>query len=258
MKTTTQTIRSLKGKRPVTALTAYDFITARLAGEAGVDILLVGDSVGTTVLGHPTTVPVALEVMLHHTRAVSRAAPPSLVVTDIPFPEAHRGWDRLLDACARCMQEAGAEAVKIEGGAGMAERIQQLVQAGIPVLGHIGLLPQQLYQIGGYRKFGKNEAEREQLLADALAIERAGAFAIVAELVEEEAAARIAEKLQVPLIGIGSGPRCDGQILVTHDMLGLTQGKVPSFAKTYASLGQSMSRAFRQYIEEVRQGKFPS
>jgi 3-methyl-2-oxobutanoate hydroxymethyltransferase len=258
VKTTTQTIRGLKGKRPVVATTAYDFIMARLAGEAGIDLILVGDSVGTTSLGLPTTVQVDLEAMLHHTRAVSRAQPPSLVVTDIPFAEAHRPEDRLLDACARCLQEGGAEAVKIEGGAEMAPRIALLTRAGIPVLGHIGLLPQQVYQLGGYRKFGKTKAEREQLIRDAAAIEAAGAFAIVGEMIEAEAAAEIASSLTIPLIGIGSGPKCDGQILVCYDLLGLTQGKTPPFAKAYAHLSGEAAKAFQAYAEEVKKGAFPS
>lgn len=258
MKTTTQTIRALKGQRPIAALTAYDFTMARLAGEAGVDLLLVGDSVGTTALGLPTTVQVTLEVMLHHTRAVTRAAPPSMVVTDIPFPEAHLDTFRLIEACARCVQEGGAEGVKIEGGAAMAPKIRQVVAAGVPVLGHIGLLPQQVYQMGGYRKFGKTFAEKESLLADALEVEKAGAFAVVAEMVEEDTAGEIARRLRIPLIGIGSGAGCDGQILVSHDILGLTAGKVPSFVRRYASLGQQMGEAFRSYVTDVQEGQFPS
>ncbi|MEX2382252.1 MAG: 3-methyl-2-oxobutanoate hydroxymethyltransferase [Opitutales bacterium] len=258
MKTTTQTIRDLKGKRPITALTAYDFTMARLASEAGIDLLLVGDSLGTTVLGMSTTVQVTLEMMLHHTIAVTRAHPASLVITDIPFPEAHRSEDALLDACSRCMQEAESEGVKIEGGTDVSGRIRRLVRAGIPVLGHIGLLPQQVYQLGGYRKFGKTTAERESLLADAVAVEEAGAFAIVAEMVDAETAREITSRIGIPVIGIGSGPHCDGQILVSHDILGLTPGKVPGFAKSYANLGEMMASAFAQYVDDVREKKYPS
>lgn len=257
LKVNTQTIRDLKGKRPITALTAYDYIMARLAGEAGVDLLLVGDSLGTTILGFPTTVQVTLEMMLHHTAAVARARPAALVVTDLPFPEAHRSIDALLDASARCMQEGGAEAVKIEGGALMAEKLTALVEAGIPVLGHIGLLPQQVYRLGRYKKFGKTPAEREALLADAQAVEKAGAFAVVMEMVEAEVAREITARLKIPTIGIGAGPHCDGQILVSHDVLGLTQGAVPSFAKQYASLGDATAEAFRSFVDDVQNRRHP-
>lgn len=258
MKTTTQTIRGLKGKRPVVALAAYDFVTARIASEAGIDLILVGDSVGMTMLGYSNTLPVTLETMLHHTAAVSRAMPASLVVTDIPFPEAHRDPSELLDACARCIQQAGGEGVKIEGGVAMAEKINRLVAAGIPVLGHIGLLPQQVYQLGGYRRFGKTDAERESLLRDALSVEEAGAFAIVAEMVEPSVAAELARRVKAPIIGIGSGPDCDGQILVAHDILGLTPDRPPSFAKAYARLGEATAAAFREYVSEVRSRRFPT
>jgi 3-methyl-2-oxobutanoate hydroxymethyltransferase len=239
-------------------LTAYDYIMARLAGEAGVDLLLVGDSLGTTILGMPTTVQVTLEMMLHHTAAVARAGPSAMVITDIPFPEAHRSQDSLLDASARCIREGGAEGVKIEGGAAMAGKISALVEAGIPVLGHIGLLPQQVYRLGGYRKFGQTPVERETLIADALAVEEAGAFALVMEMVESEVAREITARLKIPTVGIGAGPHCDGQILVSHDVLGLTQGNVPSFAKQYAALGDSMREAFRQYVDDVQNRKHPS
>lgn len=258
MKTTTQTIRDLKGKRPVTALTAYDFITAHIASKVGIDLLLVGDSLGTTILGMPATTGVTLEMMLHHTEAVSRANPESLVITDIPFPEAHRSEDALLEAAARCIQEAGSDGVKIEGGTIMKRKIERLVDAGIPVLGHIGLLPQQIHQLGNYRKFGKTPEDRERLIEDALAIEEAGAFALVIEMVDSEATREITERTKIPVIGIGSGPHCDGQILVAQDVLGLTQGKVPSFAKQYANLGQKMEEAFKIYAEEIRERKFPS
>ncbi len=257
MNTTTQTIRALKGKRPLVSLTAYDFTTARLASQAGVDLILVGDSLGTTVLGYETTVPVTLEMMLHHTAAVTRARPEGLVVTDIPFPEAHRDPGELLDACSRCLQEAGAQAVKIEGGVGVAERISRLIAAGIPVLGHVGLLPQRIHELGGYRKFGKTAEERETLLADALAVEQAGAFAIVAEMVDADCARDLRDALKVPLIGIGAGPHCDGQVLVSHDLLGLTAGKTPSFVKRYADIGQAIGDAFKQYADDVRNRKFP-
>jgi len=248
----------LKNKRPVVAVTAYDTVMARLANEAGVDLILVGDSVGTTQLGFETTVPVTLEMMLHHTAAVARAKPDVLLVADVPFTIAHDNFSHLLEACRRLMQEAGAEAVKIEGGATLAPTIARLVQAGIPVLGHIGLLPQNFYQLGGYRKFGRSDAEKSLLVDDALALEKAGCFAIICEMIDGTVAGTIASQIQVPLIGIGSGPHCDGQILVCNDLLGMNNGYVPSFVRQYAQLGDEVRTAFAKYAEEVREGKFPS
>ena len=258
VKINTQHIRSLKGKQPVTALAVYDATSAALASEAGVDLLLVGDSMGNVILGFPNTLPVTLDMILHHTAAVARAKPASLVVSDIPFTEAHRDADILLAAAARCLQEAGAEAVKIEGGVTMADKIRRLTAAGVPVLAHIGLLPQQIYQMGGYRRFGKTPEERESLLADARAVTAAGAFAVVAEMVDHETAGVIARDIPVPLIGIGSGPHCDGQILVGQDVLGLTPGKTPAFVKAYARLGEEVKTAFSNYVREVRERKFPT
>lgn len=231
---------------------------ARYADEAGVDLILVGDSVGTTQLGFETTIPVTLEMMLHHTAAVARAKPQALVVADIPFAVAHGEFKDLLEACRRLMQIAGAEAVKIEGGASMAPTIERLTNAGIPVLAHIGLLPQQFHQLGGYRKFGRSEAEKLILVADALALEKAGCFAVLCEMVDGPVASTIAQELALPLIGIGSGPHCDGQILVTNDLLGMTAGHVPSFVKQYADLGNQIRGAFEAYAEDVRKGNFPS
>jgi 3-methyl-2-oxobutanoate hydroxymethyltransferase len=255
---TTQTISLLKGDRPIVAVTAYDAVMARYADEAGVDLILVGDSVGTTQLGFETTIPVTLEMMLHHTAAVARAKPRALIVADIPFAVAHDDFSKLLDACRRLMQQGGAEAVKIEGGAGMAAACKRLTTAGIPVLGHIGLLPQNFHQLGGYRKFGRIESEKVQLLDDALALQAAGCFAVLCEMLDGTVAGAIATELRVPLIGIGSGPHCDGQILVSNDLLGLNSGYIPSFVKKYAELGDAARSAFADYAEEVRNQKFPS
>lgn len=257
MRITTQTIALAKGERPIVAVTAYDAIMARLADEAGVDLLLVGDSVGTTLLGYANTVPVTLEAMLHHAAAVARSRPGALLVADIPFAVAHEDFTSLLRGARRLMQEGGAEAVKIEGGAAMAPAIERLVAAGIPVLGHIGLLPQQIYQLGGYRKFGRSEREKNTLVEDALALERAGCFAVICEMIDGTVAGTIATELSIPLIGIGSGPHCDGQILVSNDLLGLNTGETPSFVKQYAHLGDQAREAFAAYAEEVRAGKFP-
>lgn len=258
MRITTQTLTRLKGERPIVAVTAYDAAIARYADEAGVDFILVGDSVGTTQLGFESTIPVTLEMMLHHTAAVARSKPNALVVADVPFGVAHGDFSTLLDACCRLMQEAGAEAVKIEGGASMAAVLGRLVDAGIPVLGHIGLMPQQFHQLGGYRKFGRSDAEQVTLLNDALALEQAGCFAVLCEMTDGAVAGRMMNQLRVPLIGIGSGPHCDGQILVSNDLLGLTTGYVPSFVKQYAQLGDQTRAAFASYADDVRNHKFPS
>jgi len=257
VKVTTQSIRALKNVRPIVALTAYDVITASLADRAGVDLILVGDSVGTTLLGFDTTLPVTLDMMLHHTAAVARAHPKALLVSDLPFPESGHDFGRLLESCGRLVQEAGAEAVKIEGGINSAPRISRLVEAGIPVLGHIGLLPQRYLEIGGYRKFGKSGEEKKQLQADADALQQAGVFAIIGEMIEPALAAQISSSLQVPFIGIGCGPDCDGQILVSTDLLGLNLSEPPSFVKTYANLAESVEQAMAQYADEVRERKFP-
>jgi len=256
-KTTTQSIRKLKGKQPIVAVTAYDFITAHLADEAGVDLLLVGDSLGTTHLGFDTTVPVTMEMMLHHARAVARAKPRALIAIDIPFGVAHQGFDGLLQVCMRCVQEAGVDAVKIEGGAAMADKIAALVAAGIPVLGHIGLLPQQVMRLGGYRSFGKTESERASLLQDAQALTRAGAFALVGEMMQAACAKEIARAIDIPLIGIGSGGECDGQILVSTDLMGIQLNRPPSFVKVFGDVQGEMQKALSGYAEAVRNKQFP-
>lgn len=248
----------LKEERPIVAVTAYDTVVAHYADQAGVDLILVGDSVGTAQLGFETTIPVTLDMMLHHTAAVARARSNALVVADIPFAVAHGKFSDLLDACARLMQEAGAEAVKIEGNARMAPTIERLIQAGVPVLAHIGLLPQQFHRIGGYRKFGRTESEKVILVEDALALEKTGCFALLCEMVEDAVAGAIAQELNAPLIGIGSGPHCDGQILVSHDLLGLTTGKVPSFVKQYAQLGEDIKQAFIEFSKDVRNDRYPT
>jgi 3-methyl-2-oxobutanoate hydroxymethyltransferase len=251
-------IANLKGKRPIVALTAYDAVMGRLVNDAGVDFILVGDSVGTTLLGHRTTIPVDMTDMVRHTAAVRRAQPKCLLVADLPFGEASFSFDRLLESARRLMQEGGADAVKIEGGRDVADDIEKLVATGVPVLGHIGLLPQTVKAIGGYRKFGIDRQEAEDLYTDAIALEEAGCFAVVGEMIEEAVARELTKQILPPLIGIGSGAGCDGQILVSTDILGYNTRKAPSFVKTYANLNQVISRAFSQYVEEVRGGKFPS
>ncbi|MDR1496885.1 MAG: 3-methyl-2-oxobutanoate hydroxymethyltransferase [Puniceicoccales bacterium] len=252
MKTTTKTIRLAKGERALACLTVYDAVTARIASNGGADLVLIGDSMGNTVLGFENSVPVTLEMIEHHTAAVARAKPDALIVADIPFAVAHDEFSAVLHACARLMR-TGAEAVKIEGGVALAPLVTRLTAAGIPVCGHVGLQPQQVFQLGGYRKFGTTEGsdEVESVIADALAIERAGAFAIVGEMLSRPLAAKLRDELVIPLIGIGSGPTCDGQILVIHDLLGLTE-KPPAFAKPYANLGTDAVNAVTRWVTDVR------
>jgi len=256
---TTLSIRKQKAAgRQVVCTTAYDAAFATLADQAGVDLILVGDSLGTTVLGFQSTIPVTVDMMAHHAAAVCRAKPNALVVVDVPFAVASGSFDSLLLICARFMQECGADAVKIEGGEDFAPTIRRLVQAGIPVMGHIALLPQRVFELGGYRRFGKSEVERAQLLADAKAVADAGAFAIVGEMICHDVAGAVAKSISVPLVGIGSGPDCDGQIIVSMDILGLTPGAIPTFAKRYADLGVTAREAFSAYADDVRNGRFPA
>lgn len=255
---TVATVQRMKreGQR-IAMLTAYDYPTARLLDEAGVDILLVGDSVGMAVLGYDSTVPVTLADILHHTRAVSRGARRAMVVADMPFMTYQVSEEEALRNAARLLQDGGAQAVKLEGGEAVAPTVRRLVQAGIPVMGHVGLLPQSVHALGGYRVQGKTEAAARQLLRDAEALAEAGAFAIVLELIPRELARLVTERLPIPTIGIGAGPDCDGQVLVVHDMLGLYLGKPPRFVKRYADLATAVTRAVSEYVAEVREGRFP-
>jgi 3-methyl-2-oxobutanoate hydroxymethyltransferase len=253
---TTQTLRALKGQRPVVCVTAYDTPMARCADEAGVDLILVGDSVGNNVLGFPNTVPVTLDMMVHHAAAVARARPRALLVADLPYGDAHVEPGDVVKACRRLIQEGGVEAVKIEGGLPMAPLVERLVMAGIPIMGHIGLQPQQVNVLGGYRRFGQRVPEADALRADVEALEQAGVFAIVAEMVEVKLAGELSRMARTPVIGIGSGPDCDGQILVAHDILGLNE-RAPSFVKQYAKLQELTREAFAAYAADVRERRFP-
>ncbi len=255
---TVQTLLTMKqtGRR-VAVLTAYDYPTARFLDEAGADVLLVGDSLGMVVLGYDTTIAVTLADMIHHTRPVVRAAQRALVVTDLPFMTYQISPEEALRSAGRVMQEAGAHAVKLEGGAAMAPTVQRLVAAGVPVMGHIGLTPQSVHALGGYRVQGRTAEAAERLLADAGALAAAGAFAIVLELVPAPLARLITREVGVPTIGIGAGADCDGQVLVTHDLLGLYAGQVPRFVKRYADLAPTVQDAVTRYIREVRDGSFP-
>lgn len=255
-KISTKSILQKKGKEKICAITAYDAIFARLADKAGMDIILIGDSLGNTFMGYDSTVPVTMEDMIHHTAMVARAKPNAMIVADIPFAIAHYKFDRLLEESAKLLR-AGADAVKIEGGAGAAKKISKLVEAGIPVMGHIGLMPQQILKLGAYKTFGKSESERKSLLADAKKLQDAGVFSVVLEKVDELCAAQITKALSVAAtIGIGSGKECDGQILVCTDVLGLGEF-IPPFAKKYADLAKLTTKAFEDYAAEVKMQKFP-
>jgi 3-methyl-2-oxobutanoate hydroxymethyltransferase len=241
----------------ITCLTAYDYPTARLMDEAGVDVVLVGDSVAMVALGYDSTLPLTLDEALHHTKAVRRGVKRALVVADMPYGSYHGESNESVRNAMRFVKEAGAEAVKVEGGERRLELISRLTEAEIPVMGHVGLTPQSLNALGGYRVQGKTPGTAEQLLRDARSVEAAGAFAIVLEAIPREVAAEITSAVRVPTIGIGAGPDCDGQVLVLHDMLGLTFQEAPKFARRYANLGEAISNAVREYCVDVQSGSFP-
>ena len=254
--TTINDLRSLKAEgRRFAMLTAYDYPTARILDEAGIPVILVGDSVANVVLGHPTTLPVTMEEMLHHTRAVARGAPNALVVGDLPFLSYQASDEEAVRNAGRFLKEAGAHAVKLEGG--RPELIERVVSAGIPVMGHLGLTPQSVHAMGGYRVQARTEETAERLLADALQLEKAGAFSLVLEGVPSAVAGRVTGSLAVPTIGIGAGPHCDGQVLVLHDLLGLSFGKPAKFVKRYADLRSEIERAVTSFREEVEGGAYP-
>src|ERR1700730_4635256 len=242
----------------ITCLTAYDYPTARLLDEAGVDILLVGDSLGMVVLGYESTLPVTMEEMLHCTRSVRRGTRRALLVADMPYGSYHGDSAEAVRNAVRFVKEAGAEAVKIEGGERRLDLISRIVDAEIPVMGHIGLTPQSVNAFGGFRVQGKSAEAGEQILRDARAVEAAGAFAVVLESIPRELEARITAELRIPTIGIGAGPDCDGQVLVIHDLVGLTFGHKPKFVRRYADVGEMISRAAAEYCRDVQQGTFPS
>jgi 3-methyl-2-oxobutanoate hydroxymethyltransferase len=242
----------------ITMLTAYDATTARILDESGIDVLLVGDSLGSVIMGFDTTLPVTLDDIVHHTRAVTRTRRRSFVVADMPFMSYHVSIGEARRNAGRLIKEGGAEAVKLEGGENMEDVIRALCAIDIPVMGHIGLTPQSIHRMGGYRVQGKGESQRQKLLADALAVERAGAFAVVIECVPAGLAQEITRALTVPTIGIGAGVHCSGQVLVIHDLLGLSGAFRPKFVKQYAQLEEPIQQAVKAYIEEVRSETFPA
>ena len=239
-------------------VTAYDYTSARLADQAEIPLILVGDSLGMVVLGYDSTIPVTMEDMLHHVKAVARGSQRSMVVVDLPFMTYQVDSSQALTNAARLVQEGGAQSVKLEGGEKIAVTVSRIVDAGIPVMGHIGLTPQSVHALGGYRVQGRKRNEAAQLLKDAHALEEAGAFSVVLELVPSPLARLISERLSVPTFGIGAGPDCDGQVQVLHDMLGLYTDFVPKHTKRYASLASTIEVAFARYVQEVKEGSFPT
>ncbi len=255
---TTASLKEMKkNKQPIVMLTAYDYPSAKLADEAGVDMILVGDSLGMVVLGYESTIPVTMEDMVHHTKAVTRGTARAFVVADLPFLTYHATIEEGLHNAGRLMQEGGAKAVKMEGGEELVPLIRRCTQAGIPVVAHIGLTPQSVHQFGGYKVQGKTPEAARKLLDDALVLEAAGAFMIVMECVPRQLARLISEKLTIPTIGIGAGAGCDGQVLVYHDILTYGNDRVPKFVKKYAAIGETIKEAIAGYALEVRTGEFP-
>ncbi len=240
----------------IVALTAYDYVSAKLLDRAGVDLLLVGDSLGMVVLGYETTLPLTLDEMIHHAKAVRRGIEKALMVVDLPFLTYQESSQQAMHSAGRILKETGAQGVKLEGGyPEIAETVRRLVLAGIPVLGHVGLTPQSVHQLG-YRKQGKTPETSDRILKEAIALQEAGAFAVVLEHIPSKLAAEISKTLVIPTIGIGAGVHCDGQVLVTHDLLGMTD-RVPPFAKRYANLQETITQAVQAYGEDVRDRRFP-
>ncbi len=259
MRTTVNQIREMKERgEKIAMLTAYDYSTAQVLDRAGIPLILVGDSLGMVVLGYETTIPVTMEDMLHHTRAVVRGTEQALVIGDMPFMTYHISIEETMRNAARFIQEAGCQAVKLEGGVIVAERVRRIVEAGIPVMGHIGLTPQSVNQLGGHRVQGRAPGAAAKILEDARALEDVGVFAIVLEMVPAPLASLITERSGVPTIGIGAGADCDGQVQIINDMLGSFTDFVPRHAKQYARLAETMSGAVEQYQTEVKSGAFPT
>lgn len=257
-KVTTLRLQEMKqANEKISALTAYDFLTARLLDSAGIDVILVGDSASMVFAGNDTTLPMKMDEMLYHVRVVTRAVKRALVVADMPFMSYHKGADEALGNAGRMMQDGLAEAVKLEGGKRVSPIVERLVDAGIPVMGHIGLQPQAIHTYGTYKTRGTDELEAERIIEDARAFEAAGAFAVVVEKVPAKLARRITDLVKIPTIGIGAGIGCDGQILVTPDMLGMNTQFHPRFVRRYAKLSEEMVRAFKHYHQDVKAKKFP-
>jgi 3-methyl-2-oxobutanoate hydroxymethyltransferase len=259
MRVSINTIKEMKSKKEkIVMLTAYDYSTAKLVDEAGIPLILVGDSLGMVMLGYESTIPVTMDEMIHHTKAVARGTKQALVIGDMPFMTYHTNTADALRNAARFIQEGGAQAVKLEGGVTVADTVKRIVECGIPVMGHIGLTPQSVHQLGGHRVQGKTPEAAERLLKDARALEQAGAFAVVLELVPAQLSKLITQKIGIPTIGIGAGPDCDGQVQVISDLLGLFSDFVPKHAKQFAQLAGFIKTALADYMAEVKAGKFPT
>ncbi|MBM2827250.1 MAG: 3-methyl-2-oxobutanoate hydroxymethyltransferase [Dehalococcoidia bacterium] len=259
MRVTINQIKEMKAKgEKIPMLTAYDYSTARILDQAGIPLLLVGDSLGMVMLGYDSTIPVTMEDMIHHVKAVARGAQNALIIGDMPFMTYQTSPVDAMRNAGRFLQEGGAQAVKLEGGEHMAETVRRLVEIGIPVQGHIGLTPQSINQLGGYRVQGRTPEAARKLLNDAVALEEAGVFSLVLEGVPTPLAKLITERLKVPTIGIGAGPHCDGQVQVVHDMLGLYPDFVPKHAKQYAKIGETIREAVQSYAREVKENSFPT
>lgn len=258
-KITINSFRQYKAEgRKITMLTSYDYSMAKVVDKAGIDIILVGDSLGMVVQGHDSTIPVTVDEIIYHTKAVKRATNSAFVVADMPFLSYHTSPDDAIRNAGRLIKEGGAEAVKMEGGALMADAIKAVVDAQIPVMGHVGLTPQSVNVFGGFRVQGKNSASAKQILKDAQTLQAAGVFAITLEGIPETLAQIITETLTIPTIGIGAGKHCDGQVLVVNDMLGMYTDFVPKFVKQYATLNEEINKALKNYIHEVQNGTFPA
>ncbi|MDO8721414.1 MAG: 3-methyl-2-oxobutanoate hydroxymethyltransferase [Syntrophales bacterium] len=257
-KITTSVIREkkIKGEK-ITMLTAYDYATAIVLDESGVDIILVGDSLGMVVLGYDSTLPVTMEDMLHHTKAVTRGAKRALVIADMPFLSYQVSTEEALHNAGKFLKEAGAQGVKLEGGREIADLIRKITSIGIPVMAHLGLTPQSVHQLGGYKIQGKDDATAKKLIEDARMIEEAGAFSVVLECVPAALAGKISQAVAIPTIGIGAGVYCDGQVLVINDMLGMFERFTPKFVKKYCNLNAQMKEGVKKYIDEVKSGAFP-
>ena len=255
--TTIKTIISMKEKgEKIVCLTAYDFISARILDEVGIDVILVGDSAANVVAGEKTTLPITMDEMLYHTRVVARAVQNALVIADMPFLSYQVSTEKAIYNAGRFLQ-VGACGVKLEGGAPVLETVKRLVDLGIPVMGHLGLTPQSVHKFGGYKIQGVGEDAKRQMIEDAKSLETAGCFSVVLEKIPRDLAAKIAKEINIPAIGIGAGPHCDGQVLVLHDMLGLFEEFKPKFVKKYANLGEHMRHAIEQYRDDVKKGLFP-
>jgi len=258
-KVTTQTVVEMKGRgEKISMLTAYDYTMGGIVDSAGIDVILVGDSASNVMAGHETTVPMTMDHMIYHTSCVVRGVNRALVIADLPFMTYQVTAKEALINAGRMMKEAGAHAVKLEGGHAIANTVKKIVDAGIPVMGHLGLTPQSIYKFGTYKVRAKEEEEAEQLLKDALELEKAGVFSIVLEKIPSDLAKKVTKELSVPTIGIGAGPHCDGQVLVLHDMLGLNKDFSPRFLRRYADLHESMTGAVKHYISDVKEGSFPN